>query len=263
MGAGREPISSKLELPGLTALNFNIETNDCHVWSLSLDQPLAVLSALEQVLSEEERRRAAAFRLPAPRQQFIVARGALRTLLGRYLDTPPAHCAFNVNDFGKPFLRTPSVDLRFNVAHSGAQALIAVARAVEVGVDIEIHRPLGDSHGLARTILSPADLARWQQLPEAIRMAAFYSIWTRKEAVAKAVGQGLSMEFTAMEVSFEPNQPAELLRIAAPWGEPRDWTLRTLATVAGYSAALAARTSHLRISQRRLGTGRELLNPPD
>ena len=209
-----------------------LRKNDCHVWSLPLNQPPSVLMALAQTLSEDERQRADAFRVPAPRRRFILTRGALRMLLGRYLDAEPADFRFGYNEFGKPFLRTPPAGLRFNVAHSGDHALIAFADSIDVGVDIEIHSPLDEPHGMARMVLSPTEFAHWRQLPDAARTEAFYDIWTRKEAVAKAFGQGLSMDFTALEVGFD---------------EPRDWMLITLGAAPGYSAALAARTRELRL----------------
>jgi 4'-phosphopantetheinyl transferase len=252
-----------MEALKLSRSNFNIDNRECHIWSLSLELPPDVLPAPEQVLSEEERQRAAAFLLPTPQRQFILARAALRTLLGRYLATPPTGITFNFSAFGKPFLQSPSSDLHFNIAHSGTQILIAVARAVEIGVDIEIHRPLGDLPGLAKMVFANEEILAWQRLSDTDRVAAFYAIWSRKEAVAKAAGQGLSMEFTAMEVSFEPDQAPELRRVPAGWGNPQEWTLQALDAASGYSAALAARARGLRVSRRTFAADCALVNSSD
>lgn len=230
---------------------IEIEAGHCHVWSFCLDQTQAMLPELQETLSDEERKRAAAFLVPAPRLQFIATRGALRILLGRYLGIEPAACVFAATKFGKPFLVEPSADIHFNVTHAGNRALIAIARSFEVGIDIEAHRALDDLAGLARMILSVDDLLRWERLPETERAAAFYAIWTRKEAVAKAVGQGLSMDFPTLEVSFQSSQAPSILRIDDQWGEPGNWTLASLDAAPGYSAALAARVSALDISQKR------------
>ena len=196
--------------------------------------------------------RAAAFRLPKPQLQFIIVRGALRMLLGRYLGISADECCFAFTEFGKPFLQEPSTDLRFNVTHSGDQALIAIARSAEIGIDIEQHRKLDDAHGLAKMILSADDMERWLSVPETLRISAFYAAWTRKEAVAKAVGQGLSMDFPALRVSFEPGRDAALEKIGEPWGPLNEWTLKSLDAVLGYSAAVAARVPRLHVLQRIL-----------
>jgi 4'-phosphopantetheinyl transferase len=138
--------------------------------------------------------------------------------------------------------------LHFNMAHSGTQALIAVAYGVEVGVDIELRRDMHDMATVARSILSRADLDLWLALPEAQRPKAFYAIWTRKEAVSKAAGTGLYMDFPGLSVEFRPQRQASVRRIDADFGKPEEWLLAELECAPGYSAALAARTPALRIS---------------
>ena len=86
---------------------------NCDVWRVSLLQAPQDLAALDTVLSPQERERASAFLLPAPRRQFVVARAALRILLGRYLGVAPSACGFTLNAHGKPSLHPPS-PVRFN-----------------------------------------------------------------------------------------------------------------------------------------------------
>src|SRR3954463_3524068 len=105
---------------------------ESHVWSVALDaQPASVGAAL----SEDELLRAARFKVEDGRRNFVATRGALRILLGRYLDEDPAAIRFTASKNGKPGLVHPSMPL-FNVSHSGDAGLIAIARA-DVGVDIE------------------------------------------------------------------------------------------------------------------------------
>lgn len=227
--------------PGLAA-------GECHVWTVALEQAADAQAALQRHLSADELQHLAALRLPALRRQYAVTRGALRLLLGRYLDMPPALCRYTTGRYGKPALIEPRLGLHFNVAHSGGQALIAITRGTELGVDIELQRPLDDMAGLARSILSAADLERWLGLPQAQRQQAFYAIWTRKEAVAKAAGLGLSMDFPGLSVEFGPRRPAAVRGIDNAFGQPSEWLLADLQCPPGYSAALAARAQALRIS---------------
>ncbi len=247
---------------------FQLATDDCHVWTLPLDQHPKVLEQLRCSLSQEEIRRADRYRFARQRRQFILTRGALRGLLGRYLDMAPEHCRITLSESGKPALaatpieRRPDVahssepspirpdEVSFNVAHAGDQAIIAIGRGVEVGVDIELLRPLDERQALADMILSPTEKKRWQALSEEKRIRAFYALWTRKEAVAKAIGQGLLMELNTLGVSFEPDLPPSLLEIPEMYGRPQDWALVTLDAADGYTAVLAAPARGIRVVQK-------------
>lgn len=132
------------------------------------------------------------------------------------------------------------MNLRFNVSHSGTRALIAIARDIEVGVDIEWHRPVDDMSGLARMVFDRQDLSHWSALPAPQRTPAFYRAWTRKEAVAKAIGCGLALDFPMLRVSFCADQPPTILEMDPAWGHPMDWSLKNIATGDDYSAALVA-----------------------
>ncbi len=98
------------------------------------------------MLSDDERNRSARFRFEKGRRRFVVARGALRELLGRYLGTDPGQIRFTYNAFGKPELHPDFGDrLKFNLAHSGDLTLIAIARDADVGVDVECIEGRGES----------------------------------------------------------------------------------------------------------------------
>ena len=93
------------------------------------------------------------FGLPMPGQDSSSARGTLRILLGRYLNVPPNEVAFKFKTYTKPRLapsKTATVDLRFNVSHSGELALVAVTTGCEVGVDVEQLRPVKQMEEIAR-----------------------------------------------------------------------------------------------------------------
>lgn len=97
-----------------------------------------------------------------------------------------------VGEHGKPMLAAPGSSLRFNLSHSADRALVAVAWEREVGVDIERIEPRGDLLALARRAFEPAEAEAIADLPEAARPAAFHAAWTRREAVAKCLGTGLT-----------------------------------------------------------------------
>jgi 4'-phosphopantetheinyl transferase len=209
---------------------------EVHVWRISLAPAAAQLAALRRTLDDAERTRAARFHFERDRTAFTAARGALRTLLGRYLARPAEHIAFGYRDKGKPYLASGG-DLRFNLSHSGRFGLLAFGLGREIGVDIEQRRPLRDLLALARTSFSPAEYAAFCALPPSDQPDAFFSCWSRKEAFIKATGEGIS-QLADFDVSLAPGEPARLLRVAGdPPDQPR-WSLHDLPAIAGHAAAL-------------------------
>lgn len=221
----------------------------CDVWSITLSQAPQDLADLEAGLSATERERAAGFLVPAPRRQFVIARTALRRLLGRYLNISPSACNFEFNAHGKPSLKATS-QARFNVSHSNNIVLIAIAKDIDVGVDVEVHRLVDNLDSLAASILCTADYALWLTSPMSKRIATFYRIWTCKEAVAKAIGCGMAMDFKSFRIGFTPGQAAQLISLGEPSGQVGKWSLRELESEHGYSAAIAACSPDLKIVQR-------------
>ena len=220
-----------------------------HVWRVALVQPPAVMDALADTLDAGERDRAARFHFARDRGAYTVARGALRTLAGRYLGRAAAAIGFGYRARGKPFLAAapgdPGSDLRFNVSHSDAVGLVCFARGREVGVDVERRRPLDDLLPLARTSFSDHEYAALCRLPPDDRPAAFFACWSRKEAFIKLTGEGVS-QLADFDVSLDLDAPARLLRVAgAPPGAPR-YSLLDLPAIPGYAAALAVEAgSHI------------------
>jgi 4'-phosphopantetheinyl transferase len=190
------------------------------------------------ILSAGELERALRFRRPADQARFAVTRGVLRTLLGRYLQLPGSAVEFSVNEYGKPAV---AGGIRFNVAHSGDYALLAFAKEIEVGVDVE--RIGGDRvvDDLARRVLSAGESARFARLAESERRAAFFQIWTLKESVLKGIGSGLSIAPECVEVAFPPDEP-RLLSCSAKEIDVNEWTVRSLSIGdKEYAAAVAMR----------------------
>jgi len=169
-----------------------------HVWRASLDVTSETLAQLTRLLSPDEQERAARYRVPHARQQFIVARGVLRTLLARYLDALPETFAFQYSPYGKPTLSAP---LAFNLAHSHQLALYVFACGGEVGIDVEYLARQVDMALIAPKLLTADESAALAALPVAQQYPQFLTYWTRKEAVAKAQGGGLNRVVQPFDVS--------------------------------------------------------------
>ena len=213
--------------------------DEVHVWRASLDAADAPRAALEGLLAEDERARAERFIFARDQGRYAVARGRLRVLLGHYLGVEPAAVELAYGARGKPHLAA-ATGLEFNVAHSGDLVLYAVTRARAVGVDVEAERPQLADELTARRFFSPSEVAALLALPPAGRHAAFFRIWTRKEAYVKARGDGLSLPLDSFDVAQAPDAPTLLLATRPDAAEAGRWTLAPLAPGPGYAGAVAA-----------------------
>ena len=208
------------------------------VWSITLDLPMAQVEALGAVLSADERDRASRFCFERDRRRYICARRALRALLAGHLGVGAEDVTFRYGSNGKPALSGQFEGrFTFNVSHSGGLALVAISRNVEIGVDVEVVRPLDDAHELASRFFAPREAERLRALPSHAVPSAFFACWTRKEAYLKAIGSGLAKPLDAFEVSFADDETAKLI-VYGDEAETARWTVRGLAPAAGYAAAL-------------------------
>jgi 4'-phosphopantetheinyl transferase len=186
---------------------------EIHVWQVSLDR----VDAEPARLAPEERRRAAEIRRPGARKSWIAARWALRRILAGYLGVrKPEDVSLKIGENGKPALAFPSSSpLRFNLSHSGALSLVAIAADREVGIDLEAIEEGRDVLALARHGLEPEEAAAVAAAPPEQRSAAFHRAWVRREALAKCFGSGLaapppSGPATTFELDAGPGYAAAL-----------------------------------------------------
>ena len=199
------------------------------------------------LLDETERRRWAAYRRVEDRERFLVGCALAKAALARYTGRRPADvrldrtCPRCGEPHGKPVIAGGGPG--HSVAHSGDLIVVAVA-GTPIGVDVEQageRRHLlggdGDPEALARLVLSEAEQAVLAEVPPGDRARAFLVAWTRKEAVTKATGDGMSVAFSEVVVAADAGPP----RVTA-WPYPRspqEVSLLDLDAAAGYVAALA------------------------
>jgi len=178
-----------------------------HVWQISTALEPGFTGELRKIMSPEECERAGRFFFERDRRAFSVCRGLLRILLGLYTQEPASGIEFTFGPQGKPALKTPTSDVRFNVSHSGELAMLAFALGRDIGLDVEIKRSDVDFADLARSSFSPAERFAVTALPAHEQARLFYEYWTCKEACIKADGRGMSVpldRFSIIPVSGSP-----------------------------------------------------------
>jgi 4'-phosphopantetheinyl transferase len=135
-------------------------------------------------------------------------RAPLLVMLGAYLGLPAAAIRLEESAHGRPLLAaTHRNALAFNWSHSNDQALIAIARGIVPGVDLERLRPHPRALPIARRYFSPEEAAGLEALPEGQRDRAFLELWTAKEAVLKALGRGLAFGLHRLSIAGLPEAP--------------------------------------------------------
>ena len=194
----------------------------------------AAAARFETVLAPAERERAGRFGRDELRQRYIVGRSTLRVVLGATLGVPAAEVAIVRGRRGRPELAGRSVD--FNVTHTGEVMLLAVARGVVVGVDVEHRDRTINADGIARRCLTDDERARLDDGDADARRRQVLRLWTCKEAMSKATGDALAAPFRELDVLLEPH--LRLTRGPGHYDPPR-WTLHALQAPAGYLATLA------------------------
>lgn len=123
------------------------------VWIRTLEVSPALERSCYELLSSEERERAARYRVGKPRDNFILTRGTLRSLVATCVGAKPQELSFRYSEYGKPLL-DGSFDLHFNVSHTDGLALIALGKTREIGVDVEKITAAPDFRKLAARFFS-------------------------------------------------------------------------------------------------------------
>jgi 4'-phosphopantetheinyl transferase len=201
----------------------------CRLWTVRLDSA----SALGAAASPHEQERAAQFLRPEDRDRSLIAAGLLRLAVAHVLGTDPADVEVRRDcrcgrPHGRPTL--PGTGWHASVSHAGDLVAVALTDVAEVGVDVEQVRDV-DVVGMSRHVLAPDEA-----VPE--DRAAFFALWTRKEAVVKATGDGIGAMARVHLVVADGH--AEVARYDGRDGLPA--RLVDLDTTAGYAGALAVLT---------------------
>lgn len=190
-------------LATLLAGSISIAADTVHVWIARLSDLAGDSARHEASLSTDELARADRFHFPADRRRFVLARGVLRALLGRYLHVEPHALRFTYGPQGKPALvpRPGWPDMHFNLSHARDMAVYAIGNGRAVGIDIEATSPTLDVLGVARQTFAPAELQALSMAPSDQQADLFFTFWVRKEALIKAHGGGISLDLNRIDVS--------------------------------------------------------------
>ena len=207
---------------------------------IRLENNIEEICALRSLLSDTELRRADRFAFDRDRNRFIVARARLREMLATRLSVRPETVELTYGVHGKPALarRFADSDLRFNVSHSDDVAVYAFSLGREIGIDIEVVRPIPDADDIAARFFSRRENEAYFALDPSDKPLGFFYCWTRKEAFIKAIGDGLYYPLDSFDVSLAPGEPAKILRIKDMPEIECGWCLNSFSPLPGLVAAV-------------------------
>ncbi len=197
------------------------------------------------LLSAEERTRHQAFATEPLRAAFACAHALLRSLLSACLGQAPGAIELLKDKQGRPRLADHQTahGLDFNLSASGLWIGCGLSPDGRIGVDLEAPGPRLEVHRLAPRVLSAREQEWLAQQPD--QRQAFCELWTLKEAIAKADGEGLGLalqDFTAV-----PDGSGGLQLDLRALGAAHGWTLQQWSAPLPVTTALRDAEPSLRV----------------
>jgi 4'-phosphopantetheinyl transferase len=193
---------------------------------------LDCLAPLRAWLSPVERSQLARLHQRTDQHRYLLGHAALRHALGQTLGLAPDALAIVRDAQGKPRLAGAHAGLHFNLSHSGDWVALAWSQLAPVGVDIEARA--NNFAELLPYCANPTEQVELRADPRPER--AFLQLWTRKEAVLKAHGSGLSVPMD--QIVLQQADAGGWLRANLPGAAP-DCLVQTLAVDTQHAAAVA------------------------
>lgn len=221
----------------------DLRQNEIHVWGFGLEGAEASIERCVSWLDEREQARAARFVRAEDRRYYSLAHGGLRAVLGRYLRLDPSALEYRYAETGKPFVTQRLRDgetLAFSLSHSHGRMLIAVARASELGVDLELIRRDVEVGKLAGRFFSPTEQSVISRTSAEREHQTFFRYWVAKEAVLKAQGIGIA-SLQDCEILLEEDRARVDVRTAPGSAVLPDWSLQFLPCGPDWEGAVASK----------------------
>ena len=220
---------------------------EIHLWSVSLAPSPSEVAALRPLLSADEIERVERYRFDHLKRRGVVRRGRLRQLVGAYSGRDPKAVRFDYGEKGKPVLANAG-GLEFNLTDSEDLAVYAFTRHCEIGVDVEMLRPMPDADSIAVSFFAAAERDVLAGVGEEEKSRAFFNCWTRKEAYIKAIGEGLSEPLDNFCVTLWPTEPCHFLHIGGSEDEAKLWSLDHFVSAPESVGAVALRSKEYRVA---------------
>ncbi|MES2446538.1 MAG: 4'-phosphopantetheinyl transferase superfamily protein [Bacteroidota bacterium] len=169
-----------------------------HIFKIAVDEHFQKIEAIyKDFLTEREILKSNRFTHKKDRDSYIVRKYMTRKILSSFLNMPQNEIQYDKAANKKPIVQ----GLEFNVSHSNGLILIAVCSS-PVGIDVELMKKDFSFTSLLADCFHPNETILIKNSQD--QLTCFYGLWTRKEAILKATGEGLIEELP--EINCLPNQ---------------------------------------------------------
>ncbi|MFP2994594.1 4'-phosphopantetheinyl transferase superfamily protein [Spongiivirga sp. MCCC 1A20706] len=152
---------------------------------------------LKLVLDDIEINKANSYYHVKDSEHYVICRGLLKIYLARFLNTPSSRIRISYLENGKPYLKNHN-KINFNVSHSKEVAILAFSD-VKIGVDVEFIDNEFTFEEILNTVFSAEETNVILKSKNSTK--TFYNLWTRKEAIIKATGNGIDDRLPAIPVT--------------------------------------------------------------
>lgn len=176
-----------IKLPERKINDTDIDIEGFKLFKFKISDYIAVISELKKLLNAQEIDRAERYYHQHDSQRFIISKAILKLILAKEIGTDVSTVKFSKNSNKKPYLALHP-ELHFNVSHAKNYALIVIGTR-PVGVDVEYISKDFNFTEILPTVCSKPEMN--EVLNAANKNLEFYKLWTRKEAVVKATGNGI------------------------------------------------------------------------
>jgi len=142
------------------------------------------------------------FHFDKDRETYISCHALLRLIIAKKLNTKPLKIIFKNETNKKPYL--PGNPLYFNITHTREAFAFGISKHLYVGIDLEKINLRMDFYSIIETFFSNREREFILQSQSGARNR-FFLLWTRKEALLKALGIGIINTPPQVEVCEQEN----------------------------------------------------------
>jgi 4'-phosphopantetheinyl transferase len=215
-------------------------SNDIDVWKITVSSNIFLVDDFLKIITPDETARANRFYQLKDRNRFIISRGAMRHIFGKYLNQIPSNVVFGTGENNKPYIENSNpLNLQYNLSHSGDAILLAVSGSA-IGADIEF---INHKFGFSEVLNDNFSVDEINYIKENESAARFFKLWTRKEALIKATAQGLNGDLKLI-----PALDGTHLIKPGIIASDKNWTIKSFALNEQYISSIACALSISQIS---------------
>lgn len=165
---------------------YQVQDN-IHIIKVNIPKNIDLISERKYLLQEFELLKLNRIVRVEDKNIFVASSVMKRILSGKYLNCPPEKVWFSENDFKKPLL-SDHPNFHFNTSHSGDWVIFIFSNS-PCGIDIEKIKWDFDFDEVMEYSYHPQE--KDYVLQSTNPHLSFFRIWTIKESLLKATGEGL------------------------------------------------------------------------